>query len=190
MNEGITEPAWNRPEARAAWLRTVRWSVISLVVGIGLVPIAVIGSETVGEPLYGLILLSFAAVGLLIGILTGRDALAARKALRHGHWVRCEAALYSKSRSGRWPWLFVFDLPDGLPPSRLKEGWKAREWQGPRVVGKAWAAVVDGKVLIVAPDDFKFLLTVRPAKSRSQEMKWRSKYSHSVGPTLGHRNQK
>lgn len=67
MNEGITEPAWNGPEARAAWLRTVPWSVISLVVGIGLVPIAVIWSGTVGGPVYELILLSFAAVGLLMG---------------------------------------------------------------------------------------------------------------------------
>lgn len=189
MNEGIAEPAWNRPEARAAWLRMVRGSAISLVVGIGLVPFGVVWSEAVGEPVYGLILLSFAAVGLLMGIMTGRDALAARNALRHGHWVGCQVALYSK-RSGRWPWLFVFDIPDGLPPSRLKEGWIAREWQAPQVVGTAWAAVVGGQVLIVAPDDFKFLLTVRPAKSRFQEMQWRSKYRQSVGPTLGHRNQK
>jgi hypothetical protein len=91
---------------------------------------------------------------------------------------------------------FVFDIPDGLPPSRLKKAGKRvngrllGSWVKP---GPRW--LVDGKVLVVAPHDYKFPLTVRPAKSLSQEMKWRkmkwrSKHRQSVGPTLGHRNQK
>jgi hypothetical protein len=49
---------------------------------------------------------------------------------------------------------FVFDIPDGLPPSRLKKAGKRvngrllGSWVKP---GPRW--LVDGKVLVVAPHD-------------------------------------